>query len=221
METALLFIMLLVTLCFVLRLTFMRPVVMVAEAVVAAIVTILMTDTAASMSKTRIEAWIGSPDLMLDMAVILTIDVGLQIAFCVSAVSQDFGRWAHMLRRILNLLPGVMIYPVMLYALASLFFSLPGVDFKAAGYATGAGIALLFPLMAAVVKYLLSEREIRLELVFYTACIIALLGIVATVNGRTATTGINELNLSALCAITAIGAAGCVTGFIWYKHKTQ
>lgn len=46
-----------------------------------------------------------------------------------------------------------------------------------------------------------------------------MLGVVATVNGRTATVGINELNLPALFSIVGIVAFGFITGIILYKHK--
>ena len=48
---------------------------------------------------------------------------------------------------------------------------------------------------------LLPEKSERLELIFYINRIIGLLGIIATANGRTATTGGNEINVNSLLAI--------------------
>lgn len=219
METVIIFTTLLVILCFVLRLTFMRLLVMVAEVATVALVVIIPTDTAASMSKTQIDTWLRTPDLMMDMAVILTVDVGLQIAFCLWMTGDAAGRWALRLRRILLYIPGLLIFPVMFYTLVRLLFSLTGIDFDTAGFAMGVGMIVLFPLLSRGIKYLLPEYDIRLELIFYTTCIIALLGIVATVNGRTATIGVNEFNFPALLAISGLVMAGFVTGFLWYKHK--
>ena len=51
---------------------------------------------------------------------------------------------------------------------------------------------------------LIPEKEIRLELLFMINLLIAALGIVATVNGRTAATGTNHVEWTALAGVFAI-----------------
>ena len=71
METVVILIMFMVSLSFVLKLTFMRPWQMLAEAIILAFATISTTDIAISQSKIQISEWLQTPDLMLDLAVIL------------------------------------------------------------------------------------------------------------------------------------------------------
>lgn len=87
METVVILIMFMVSLSFVLKLTFMRPWQMIAEAVILAFATISTTDIAISQSKIQISEWLQTPDLMLDLSVILTLDVALQIAFCLFMIN--------------------------------------------------------------------------------------------------------------------------------------
>ncbi len=55
--------------------------------------------------------------------------------------------------------------------------------------------------------WLVPEKEIRLELLFMVNMLIAALGVVATVNGRTAAAGTNQVEWGALGGVAAIIAA--------------
>lgn len=219
METAIIFIMLAVCLSFTLKLTFMQQLPCLIEAGAVAAATILLTDFAAEQSKTQIQEWIATPELMLDVAVLLTVDVALQIAFCISIASGGSSLKERVLRGILLYIPGVLIFPVMFSCLVELIFEFAGTDFFTVSYSLGAAILIGFPALAAGLKYLMPEKTVRLELVFYTNCIIALLGVIATVNGRTAATGTNEINFPALGAIAALCVAGALFGSILYKRN--
>ena len=184
METIVILIMLLVGLSFLLKLTFMKPAAAVAEAVILAAAAVMMTDVAAMQSKTQIAGWLRSPELMLDVAVILTIDVAVQIAFCFAADSKSRRLSERILRPALLYFPGLLIFPTMFYLLTAMLFSFTGADFSTIGYGLGAVIAVASPTLALGLKALLPDRFSRLELIFYLNCIVAMLGVVATVNGR-------------------------------------
>ena len=75
-------------------------------------------------------------------------------------------------------------------------------------------------------RYLLPEDSERFEVIFYINCIIGLLGIIATVNGRTATRGVNEVNIYSLLAIIGIAVIGSIIGLVLFrknqnKHNNQ
>ena len=72
----------------------------------------------------------------------------------------------------------------MFYLLTAMLFSFTGADFSTIGYGLGAVIAVASPTLALGLKALLPDRFSRLELIFYLNCIVAMLGVVATVNGR-------------------------------------
>nr|MDE6264336.1 hypothetical protein [Paramuribaculum sp.] len=110
---------------------------------------------------------------------------------------------------------------VMFSCLVELIFEFAGTDFFTVSYSLGAVIFIGFPALAAGLKYLMPEKPVRLELVFYSNCITAMLGVIATVNGRTAATGTNEINLPALGAIAALCVAGALAGLILHNHKNR
>lgn len=78
----------------------------------------------------------------------------------------------------------------------------------------GAALFLAVPLTAYFVKWLLPEPDIRLELMFMINLLIAALGIVATVNGRTAAVGTNDVDWYALSAVFGLLAVGCAAGIV-------
>ena len=67
-------------------------------------------------------------------------------------------------------------------------------------------------MVAETLKRLLPEREIRLELLFLANALIALLGIIATVNGRTAVAGATAVDWPALGGVMSFVAAGLLLG---------
>ncbi len=219
METVVMLIMLLVGLSFLLKLSFMRPLPMIAEAAVIALVAVGSTDAAALQSKSQIGEWLQSPGLMLDVAVLLTVDVAAQIAFCIVSVGGRGSLGMRILRGALLYFPGLLIFPVVFYLLVQLIFALTGTGFATVGYTLGASLLAGCPLVALGVRFLLPEPPLRLELIFDLNCIIALLGIIATVNGRTATVGVNEVSLPALGTIAALLLCGAAAGFFLYHRK--
>lgn len=219
METVVILIMFMVGLSFVLKLTFMRPWQMIAEAVSLAFATISTTDIAISQSKIQISEWLQTPDLMLYLAVILTIDVTLQIAFCLSMINKPDKLKGRIIKSLLLYIPGLLIFPVAFYLLVQIIFSNAGMDFDNLGYCLGIAIVIMIPLLAYGVRYLLPEKSERLELIFYINCIIGLLGIIATVNGRTATAGVNEVNINSLLAIIGIAVTGSILGYLLFRKN--
>ena len=226
METVIILIMFMVGLSFVLKLTFMRPWQMIAEILILAIATVSTTDIAINQSKLQISEWLQTPDVMLDLAVLLTLDVALQIAFCLCMINNPVKLKDRVLKDLLLYIPGLLIFPVSFYLLVQMIFSNAGMDFNNISYCLGVAITVLIPLLVYGARYLLPEDSERLELIFYINCIVGLLGIIATVNGRTATTGINEVNINSLLAIIGLAVIGSIFGLLLFrknqnKHNNQ
>lgn len=226
METVIILIMFMVGLSFVLKLTFMRPWQMIAEVLILAIATVSTTDIAISQSKLQISEWLQTPDVMLDLAVLLTLDVALQIVFCLCMINNPVKLKDRVLKDLLLYIPGLLIFPVSFYLLVQMIFSNAGMDFNNLSYCLGVAITVLIPLLVYGARYLLPEDSERLELIFYINCIVGLLGIIATVNGRTATTGVNEVNINSLLAIIGLAVIGSIFGLLLFrknqnKHNNQ
>ena len=89
-------------------------------------------------------------------------------------------------RGLLAIYPGLLIFPVLFSLEVSTIFFLPGVDFALVAWGLAAIVAVAFVALGFGLEFLLPERELRLELLFLLNILIAILGVIATVNGRTA-----------------------------------
>lgn len=217
-------IMALVIFGFVLKMTFLGLAGRLAMCAAASLSVILACDVAACQSKAQIADWLARPELMLDMSVWLTVDVAFQVAFCVMAAKSLAGplsRCGSVVLEVCRWFPGVLVFPVLFAVLTELIFSLPGVDFDTIARSLAAGLLVAVPLLAAGLLRPLPEKELRLELLFMVNMLTAALGVVATVNGRTAAAGTNEVDLCALAAVASLLAVGTAIGVVLNKYLTR
>ena len=224
MVTVVMLIMALVIFGFVLKMSFQGWGARLAACIVASLFVILACDAAAGQSKAQIADWLARPELMLDMSVWLTVDVAFQVAFCVLAAKSLAGplsRCGSVVLEVCRWFPGVLVFPVLFAVLAEVIFALPGVDFDTIARCLSAGLIVLVPLGVAGLLWLLPECEIRLELLFMVNMLTAALGVVATVNGRTAAAGTNEVDLCALAAVASLLAVGTAIGIVLNKYLTR
>ena len=180
---------------------------------------------AIEQSKTQIADWLSNTELMLDTSVILSIEVCIQMAFCMLAVHMMTGGiakpstlWAY---RFLRWFPGILIFPVLFSMLVGLIFSFPGKSFSTVAWLMAAAVFVLIPLGTIGLRKLLPEKELRLELLFITNAMTAILGVVATVNGRTAVSGISEVNWAALAGIIVLIIGGTLIGLVLRRFKMK
>lgn len=224
METVVIVIMMAVALTFLLKLSCHDRVGTLATCAVAALFTALCGDLAAMQSKTQIANWLRNPDLMLDTSVLLTLDVMMQLAFCFlrtrKAAGERLSRWLETACRICFWFPGLLIFPVLFSTLVEVIFAVPGADFQTVAWTAGGMVLVGGPALAWTLRRLMPRLGTRLELLFLNNLLTAALGVVATVNGRTASAGVSEVEWTSLSAVLGLVAAGAVTGLIIVKIKT-
>ncbi|MBQ3254918.1 MAG: hypothetical protein IJA64_04215 [Rikenellaceae bacterium] len=225
METVVLVMMILVCFNYALKQTNRKIYSVLFSAAVCALFVGLMWPYAIEQSKSQISDWLADSSLMLDVAVILSLEVVIQMAFCILAAHiQTSGKvkpitiWIY---RVLRWFPGVLIFPVLFSILVSAIFALPGVSFSLVAWVLAAIVFISIPLGSWILRWLLPEKEIRLELLFLANALIAILGVIATVNGQTAVAGISEVDWSALGGIVVLLIVGLVAGIIAYKIKLK
>lgn len=225
METVVLVMMIVVCFNYLLKQTWRKPFYVAFSAVVCALLVGLAWPWAIEQSKNQIAGWLADSALMLDLAVLLTLEVALQMTFCIVAAHiHTAGRvkpsvvWAY---RLLRWFPGLLIYPVLFSLLVAAIFALPGVSFPLTAWSLAAVVAAVIPLGRWALKHLLPEKEIRLELLFLTNALIAILGIIATVNGRTAVAGITSVDWPALGGVMSFVAAGLLLGMAAFRIKQK
>lgn len=225
METVVLVMMIVVCFNYLLKQTWRKPFYVAFSAVVCALFVGLAWPWAIEQSKNQIAGWLADSALMLDMAVLLTLEVALQMAFCIVAAHiHSAGRvkpsvvWIY---RLLRWFPGLLVFPVLFSLLVAAIFALPGVSFPLTAWSLAAVVAAVIPLGRWALKLLLPEKEIRLELLFLTNALIAILGIIATVNGRTAVAGITSVDWPSLGGVMAFVAAGLLLGMAAFRIKQK
>ena len=126
--------------------------------------------------------------------------------------------WAY---KALRWFPGILVFPVLFCGLVALIFSFPGVSFSLIAWSMAAAVFVLIPAGSFLLRWLLPEKELRLELLFLANALIAILGIIATVSGRTAVKGIDEVDWGALAGLTILLVAGALVGMILRKVKLK
>ena len=180
---------------------------------------------AIEQSKTQIAAWIADQKLMLDMAVLLSVDVALTMLFCVHHVdlktSEHVGRRKWMFYIALKYFPGLLVFPVLFSLLVMMIFMLPGMSFQVVAWTLAVALLVLVPALAYGIRWLLPERPIRLELLFLVEVLLGLMGIVGTVNGNTAVAGIDSVDLKSLLGVVGIVIVGMALGLCYYRVKMQ
>ncbi len=223
METLLIAMMAIVCLTFVWKQTFHGIAELMAAAVVLAFFTGMMWPFAIEQSATQIAAWTADSRIMLDMAVLLSIDVALTLLFCVThvdvATAEHVSTRKRTVYRALKYFPGLLIFPVLFSLLVKLVFTFTGVDFQLISWSLAAVVFVAVPLLTLGVKRLLPERAIRLEMLFLLEVLLGLMGIVGTVNGRTAVGGTSEVDFKALLAVALMLAAGMAAGLAVYRIR--
>ena len=225
METVVFVLMILVCFSFMLKQTYRKNRSVAVIAVVCALFTGLMWPYAIEQSKTQIADWLADTALMLDTAVLLTLEVILQMTFCMLAAhvqtSGPLRKRTLWMYRALRWFPGILIFPVLFSALVALIFAFPGVSFSLLSWSMAAGILILIPVGTWLLRRVMPEKDVRLELLFLVNALIAVLGVVATVNGRTAVAGISGADWSALAALVVIIVLGALAGFVAYRIKLK
>lgn len=178
METVVVVLMILVSFNFLLKLTYCKLWTVGVIAVSACLFVGLMWPLAIEQSKTQIADWLSNPQLMLDTSVILSLEVVLQLAYCMLAAhlqtAGKVGSRTVLAYRCLRLFPGVLIFAVLFSLLVALIFSFPGISFSLLAWVLGAAILILIPAGMWLLKWLLPEKEVRLELLFLCNALVAI-----------------------------------------------
>lgn len=223
MEIIIGIIMLLVSFSVLLKLTYLPGWGRTVVSLVLAMFVGFSWDFAANQSKTQIAEWINNPELMLDIAVILTVDVILQIAFCITSSGlvsgERLSRSIAIIHAVCKWIPGILIFPVLLASLVEVIFSFPGFDFAIVAWILASVIFIISIATPYLIKIILPEKDIRLELIFMGNALIASLGIVATVNGRTSVTGTNSIDMETLGGVLSLFIVGASIGYILFTRK--
>lgn len=225
MTTVVFILMILVCFNFLLKQTFVARHILIITTFVLGIFATLMWQVAIEQSKTQISDWLQNTELMRDIAVVLSMDVVAQLTFCILTVRMADSNHRKFRSRLmakgLLLYPGFIIFPVVLALLVQLIFLFPGVSFMLVSSLLGAAIFIVVPLGSFLLRRLLPESDLRLEILFLSNVLVAFVGVIATVNGETQNTPTGSVDLWALAAFIVLLAVGFAMGFVWNSWRQR
>jgi hypothetical protein len=175
---------------------------------------------AITQSKTQLADYMNNTGIMQDMAVLITLESVIYLAFCFSAMQQLYGTKPKPWTKLLYRYSGLLIFPALFFVLTNAVFSLSGIDFSLIAYVLASGVFILIPLLSWGIKWLLPEKELRLEVQFLVSLFVAIIGLICTVNGNITYAAIDEpLNVEALLWASGIFLFFFVLGFVRNKYK--
>lgn len=127
---------------------------------------------AVMQSKTQIADLLQDTNALQTMAILVTIDSAVGLYFCFSNSKR------------LLYYPSLLILPVVFYLLTQTVFVATGVDFETTGLSFAIGVALLLPLLAEGVRWLLPDTTSRIEMHLLLTIFVCILGLIATEHGK-------------------------------------
>ena len=138
MEAVVLILIVLVCFNTVLKQTYHKPWQVIALAAVCALFVALVWQYAIEQSKSQLHDWLNNQQLMLDTAVVLSIEVVIQMAYCLLATHLMYTgkvrKRTLYIYKALRWFPGILIFPVLFHLETMLMFTLTGMDFKTIAY---------------------------------------------------------------------------------------
>ena len=171
-------------------------------------------------SKTQLAGYLNNATIMQDIAVLVTFESVIYLAFCFSAMRELYGRKPKPWLKVLNWYPGLLIFPALFYVLLTLIFNLSGTDFSTIAYLMAGAVLVLFPLLSVGIKWLLPEKELRLEVQFLVSLFVAVIGLICTVNGNVTYAAVDEpLDIKALLLALGIFFLFFIIGYYWNKYR--
>lgn len=136
-------------------------------------------------SKTQLEDYLQNTAALQNMAIIVTIEsvfcFGFAFLYFQGAYQRPEKKWW---MKMLYLYPSLLLFPVAFYALTQTLFTFVGMDFTTTAVVFSLGVLVLIPLLAEGAKLLLEDEESRVEIHLLLTCLICILGLLSTENGK-------------------------------------
>lgn len=208
MELVVQILMLFVALGTALRLTFERGWILpLLFGAVASVFVYLTYPYAIEQTKTGLAGYIADRSLREYAAIFISLDVALVVGYSFSRLTKAHTQRGRVVSLVLRLYPGVLLFPVLFYLQSTLIFALPGVDFGVVSLLLSLGTLVLVLGLVYLLRFLLPEEELRLEVLFLVELFIFILGIIASVE-ETIRTAPTESPIEWRGLVLTLGVAG-------------
>ncbi len=172
-------------------------------------------------SKTQIADYLQNTAALQDMAAIVTIESAFCFGFALTAFGGAYEKrpmkwWA----KALYWYPSLLMFPVVFYALTQTLFSFPGLDFTTTALLFAVGATVVIPLLAEGAKWLLPDKDGRIELHLILSIVVCVLGLLSTENGKMVyNIKENPVNWQMVWVSALIFLLTFAIGFLWQRIR--
>ncbi len=137
-------------------------------------------------SKTQLADYLANVTALQNMAVVVTIDsvFCFGYAFCYFQDMYDTVQQRKWWLTILKWYPSLLMLPVTFYAFTQTLFVAVGVDFSTTTWAFAITSLIGIPLLAEGCKWLVPEKDGRIEMQLLSGCFVCILGLISTESGK-------------------------------------
>ncbi|GET45370.1 hypothetical protein [Capnocytophaga felis] len=139
---------------------------------------------ATEQSQTELKWWLEDTHILSTIAVIVTIESMLYIGFCFLSLKDLYIPQKSKRFAMLKAYSGLLIFPMVFYVTAQSMFYFTGIDFFILAVLIALGVTLGIFIMSYFVRWLLPEKDIRLEMLFLASLLVTGLGLISTANGN-------------------------------------
>lgn len=171
---------------------------------------------AVQQSKTQIADYLQNITAVQSMAILVTIESAVGLAFCLSWLNGRAGR----LHRLLYGYASLLMFPAVFYLLTQTIFAATGVDFGLTAKAFAVGIVVLLPVLVQAVGWLVPEKTGRVEIHLLLTIFVCILGLISTEHGRMVyAVKENPIEWSSLGMTFALFLLLAIVGFLFNHFK--
>ncbi|GJQ07311.1 hypothetical protein CAPN010_14690 [Capnocytophaga cynodegmi] len=139
---------------------------------------------ATEQSQTELKWWLEDTNVLSTMAVIITIESMLYAGFCFLSIKDLYVSQKSKKFLVLEAYSGLLIFPMSFYIATQSMFYFTGTDFLIIAIFVALGLVVGIFTMSYLIRWLLPEKDIRLEMLFLVSLLVAVLGLVTTANGK-------------------------------------
>lgn len=177
---------------------------------------------AIEQSQLKMKEHLQNSEILGNIAVLVTLESAVCLSFCFTALQEYLNGRKSKWNSVLKCYPGLLIFPVLLFLLTQSFFTFTGFDFEILSMLFAVIVITIIIGLSFGVRYLIPEKDLRLEIHFLMSLFVAILGLIVTTSGKMVYVATEEsLNFQRLGftfgLFTILFFAGFFINKIWWK----
>ena len=168
----------------ILKISFWKAKFQILFAISVAVFILSVYPTAIEQSQTELTQWLESTNTLSTIAILTTLEALLYINFCFLSLKEVYKQYKVRLLLVLKMYAGILIFPASFYITIQSMFLFTGFDFLRIALSLAFLVILIIPTICYVIRWILPEKELRLEVLFLMSLLVTGLGLISTANGN-------------------------------------